>query len=58
MLKTISLFRPNFDFKDRMGLFKKMPKNSVCAEIGVYTGENSLNILKIVKPKELIILKF
>jgi len=56
MLKTISLFRPNFDFKDRMGLFKKMPKNSVCAEIGVYTGENSLNILKNVKPKELILI--
>jgi len=56
MLKTISLFRPNFDFKDRMGLFKKMSKNSVCAEIGVYTGENSLNILKNVKPKELILI--
>ena len=56
MLKTISLFRPNFDFKDRIGLLKKVPKNSVCAEIGVYTGENSLNILKIVKPKELILI--
>jgi len=34
-------------------LLKKMPKNSICAEIGVHLGDLSERILKIVKPKQL-----
>jgi len=39
--------------KDRTFLLEKMPKNSVCAEIGVHLGDFSDRILKIVNPKEL-----
>ena len=34
-------------------LLKKMPKNSICCEIGVHLGGFSEKILKIVKPKRL-----
>jgi hypothetical protein len=34
-------------------LLELMPKNSICAEIGVWKGEFSKKILKIVQPKEL-----
>jgi hypothetical protein len=34
-------------------LLKEMPKQSVCAEIGVYKGEFSERILRIVRPQEL-----
>jgi len=44
------LFRTH---KKRDFLLLMMPKNSVCAEIGVHLGDFSERILKIVKPKEL-----
>ena len=64
MLRTIDSLRPldflnllpKFVLKDRIFLFKMMPKNSICAEIGVYKGDNSLRILKIVKPKKLFLI--
>jgi len=34
-------------------LLNKMPKHSICAEIGVFEGDFSDKILKIVNPKEL-----
>jgi len=34
-------------------LLELMPKNSICAEIGVWKGEFSKKILQIVQPKEL-----
>lgn len=37
----------------RLFLLKMMPKNSICAEIGVWKGEFSSKILEIVGPKEL-----
>lgn len=37
----------------RMNLLERMPKGSVCAEIGVYKGEFSAYILKVVRPKKL-----
>lgn len=37
----------------RIDLLKKMPKDSVCAEIGVFGGEFARQILSVVKPKEL-----
>lgn len=37
----------------RTELLNRMPKNSVCAEIGVYKGEFSGHILKVVRPKKL-----
>ncbi len=39
--------------KKKTFLLEMMPKNSVCAEIGVYRGELSEQILKYVKPKQL-----
>jgi predicted O-methyltransferase YrrM len=56
MLKSLKFLRKDFDFKDRDWLYKKIPKGSVCAEIGVYMGNNSLNMLKIIDPKELILI--
>jgi len=40
----------------RIFLLKIMPKNSVCAEIGVARGNFSFKILKYVKPKELYLI--
>ena len=40
-------------YKSRDFLLKKMPKNSICAEIGVHLGGFSERILKIVNPKAL-----
>jgi len=39
--------------RKRTFLLKMMPKNSICAEIGVHLGDYSERILKITKPKEL-----
>ena len=35
---------------------EKMPKNSICTEIGVYEGDFSQQILKTVKPKKLFLI--
>ena len=40
----------------RRFLLEKMPKNSICMEIGVYEGDFSQQILKIVKPKKLFLI--
>ena len=40
----------------RKFLLEEMPKNSICAEIGVYEGDFSEQILKIVKPKKLFLI--
>jgi len=40
------------EFKRRFVL-KTMPKNSICAEVGVFMGDFSKEILKIIKPKKL-----
>jgi len=37
----------------REHLLEMLPKNSVCAEVGVHRGEFSARVLKIVNPKEL-----
>ena len=54
--KTYKLVNKNYEYKERDWLYKKIPKHSTCAEIGVYTGENSLNMLKIIQPKELVLI--
>jgi hypothetical protein len=41
---------------DRQWLLKMMPRNSVCAEIGVYQGRFTECILPIVRPKMLHLL--
>jgi hypothetical protein len=41
---------------ERDYLLKAMPKNSIAAEIGVYKGEFSVRILKIVKPQKLYLI--
>ena len=40
----------------RRFLLEKMPKNSICTEIGVYEGDFSQQILKTVKPKKLFLI--
>jgi hypothetical protein len=40
----------------RRKLLKKMPKNSVCAELGVAEGLFSEEIIKITKPKKLVLI--
>lgn len=42
--------------QDRTFLLKKMPKNSICTEIGVRQGKFSLEIIKYVKPKKLFLI--
>jgi len=42
--------------RSRVFLLQTMPKNSVCAEIGVNRGNFSKLILKIVKPKKLYLI--
>ncbi|MCC6370402.1 MAG: class I SAM-dependent methyltransferase [Bacteroidia bacterium] len=38
--------------KTRESLLKILPKNAVCAELGVFRGDFSQHILRITKPKE------
>lgn len=45
--------KKNLTKNDRTFLLELMPKNSICAELGVWKGEFSKEILEIVKPKEL-----
>jgi len=40
----------------RRFLLEKMPKNSICAEIGVWEGDFSSQILKTAKPKKLFLI--
>lgn len=37
----------------RLTLLERMPKGSICAEIGVYKGDFSEHILNVVRPKQL-----
>jgi len=37
-------------------LLKKLPKNSICAEVGVWKGTLSKRIIKLTKPKRLILI--
>ncbi len=37
-------------------LLKKLPKNAICAEVGVYKGKLSERILKITNPKKLVLI--
>lgn len=53
--KLFGLIAPIFEGrqKDRNFLLQMIPKNSVCAEIGVWKGEFSEQIIKVVKPQNL-----
>lgn len=42
--------------RKRLFLLQQMPKNSICAEIGVHRGNFSKSILKTVKPKKLYLI--
>ena len=42
--------------RNKIFLLKMMPKNSVCAEIGVFLGNFSAKILKYVEPKQLYLI--
>lgn len=39
--------------KDRLFLLERMPKKSICAEIGVWEGNFSQQIIDVVRPKKL-----
>lgn len=54
--KIISKVYYSVKRKNRDFLLKMMPKNSICAEIGVYKGDFSKSILQIVKPKKLVLI--
>ena len=43
-------------FERRDQLLKKLPKNAICAEIGVYQGELSQRILNKTNPKKLVLI--
>mgnify|MGYP001586602473 FL=1 len=43
-------------FERRDNVLKELPKNSICAEIGVYKGELSQRILNKTKPKKLVLI--
>lgn len=43
-------------FERRDNLLKELPKNAICAEIGVYNGELSQRILNRKNPKELVLI--
>lgn len=43
-------------FERRNKLLKSLPKNAICAEVGVFKGELSKRILDITKPKKLVLI--
>ncbi len=55
MLLVKRLYRKNFrkGQNPRDVLLRKMPKNSICAEIGVYKGNFSAKIVEVVQPAKL-----
>jgi len=48
--KIISWFYWKFNGDSRNFLLKSLPKNSICAEIGIFKGDFTKQILKTVKP--------
>lgn len=44
---------PKLAFKHRLFILEEMPKNSVCAEVGVLEGTFTQHIISITKPAEL-----
>jgi hypothetical protein len=47
------MLSPNHQRDSRALLLERMPRNSVCAEIGVYRGDFSEQILRVVRPAAL-----
>ena len=43
-------------YQTRQKLLAKLPKNAVCAEIGVWTGSFSIQILEVTEPRELTLI--
>lgn len=54
--KIISKIYYKLKPKDRKFLLEFLPKNAICAEIGVFKGEFSKQILKITKPNKLYLI--
>ena len=54
--KIIRRFRKYIYRAPKAKLLKLMPKNSICAEIGVWKGDFSKRILNTVKPKKLYLI--
>lgn len=50
--KIIYKLKQGLGFSTRESLFKILPKNAVCAELGVFKGDFSRLILKHAKPRE------
>lgn len=51
--RLLKHFRYGNKLQERKALLRRMPRSSICAEIGVWKGDFSQEILKIVKPREL-----
>ena len=47
---------PNMRHEHRLFLLEELPKNSICAEIGVFEGTFSYRIMEICKPKKLYLI--
>lgn len=43
-------------YQTRQRMLGMLPKNGVCAEIGVWTGQFSIQILEVTEPKELVLI--
>lgn len=43
-------------YQTRQKMLGKLPKGGVCAEIGVWTGQFSIQILEVTEPRELVLI--
>lgn len=43
-------------YQTRQNMLAKLPKRGVCAEIGVWTGQFSIQILEVTEPTELVLI--
>jgi len=43
-------------YQTRQTMLTKLPKGGVCAEIGVWTGQFSIQILEVTEPRELVLI--
>ena len=43
-------------YQTRQKMLAKLPKGGICAEIGVWTGQFSIQILEVTEPRELVLI--
>lgn len=47
----------NLDYRHRLFILEEMPKNGICAEVGVCEGTYTQHIIRITKPKKLYLIE-